>query len=101
MGHGYLSIVSVVFCQVEVSASGWSLVRRSPTDCGVSEYNREASTMGRPWPTRECCAIQKRRLIRGHGELVSIVWYMERGRTAPRFLNLGSNLRRVLSVSIA
>jgi hypothetical protein len=26
----------VVCCQVEVSATSWSLVRRSPTDCGVS-----------------------------------------------------------------
>jgi hypothetical protein len=23
-------------CQVQVSATGWSLVQRSPTDCGVS-----------------------------------------------------------------
>jgi hypothetical protein len=28
--------VSVVCCQVEVSATSWSLVQRSPTDCGVS-----------------------------------------------------------------
>jgi hypothetical protein len=35
-GHGCLSVVSVVCCQVEVSATGWSLVQRSPTDCGVS-----------------------------------------------------------------
>jgi len=28
--------VSVVFYQVEVSASGWSLVQRKPTDCGAS-----------------------------------------------------------------
>jgi len=34
--HGYLSLVSVVCCQVEVSATGWSLVQRSPTDCGAS-----------------------------------------------------------------
>jgi hypothetical protein len=27
--------LSVVCCQVEVSASGWSLVQRSPTDCSV------------------------------------------------------------------
>jgi len=27
--------VSVVCCQVEVSATDWSLVRRSPTDCGA------------------------------------------------------------------
>jgi hypothetical protein len=29
--------VRVVCCQVEVSASGRSLVQRSPTDCGVSD----------------------------------------------------------------
>jgi hypothetical protein len=29
--------VSVVCCQVEVSATSWSLVQRSPTDCGVSQ----------------------------------------------------------------
>jgi hypothetical protein len=29
--------VSVVCCQVEVSATGWSLVQRSPIDCGVSK----------------------------------------------------------------
>jgi len=28
--------VSVVCCQVEVSATGWPLVQRSPTDCGAS-----------------------------------------------------------------
>jgi hypothetical protein len=28
------------------------LVKRSPTDCGVSECNHEASTMRSPWPTR-------------------------------------------------
>ena len=36
LGHGYLSVVSVVRCQVEVSATNWSLVQRSPTDCGAS-----------------------------------------------------------------
>jgi hypothetical protein len=37
-------LVSVVCCQVEVSATGWSLVHRSPTDCGVSKVcDREAS----------------------------------------------------------
>jgi len=25
-----------VCCQVEVSATSWSLIRRSPTDCGAS-----------------------------------------------------------------
>jgi hypothetical protein len=32
-----LSVVSVVCCQVEVSATGWSLVQRSLTQCGVSK----------------------------------------------------------------
>jgi hypothetical protein len=40
-GHGLLSVVSVVCCEVEVSASGRSLVWKSPTDCGVSEYDIE------------------------------------------------------------
>ena len=35
-GHGCLSVVSVVCCQVVVSATSWSLVQRSPTDCGAS-----------------------------------------------------------------
>jgi hypothetical protein len=34
--HGYLSVVSVVYCQVEVSATSWLLVQRSPTDCAAS-----------------------------------------------------------------
>ena len=36
-GHGYLSVVSVVFCQVEVSATGCSLVQRSPMDVCLFE----------------------------------------------------------------
>jgi hypothetical protein len=43
LGHGCLSLVIVVCCQVEVSVTGWSLVQRSPTECGVSECDREAS----------------------------------------------------------
>jgi hypothetical protein len=36
--------VSCEYCQVEVSVTGWSLVQRSPTDCGVSKVcDREAS----------------------------------------------------------
>jgi hypothetical protein len=51
-GHGYLSLVSVVFCQVEGTAEGRSLVQRSPTECGVSECDREASVRRRSRPTR-------------------------------------------------
>ena len=35
-GHGCLSVVSVVCCEVEVSATSWSLVQRTPTDCDAS-----------------------------------------------------------------
>jgi hypothetical protein len=35
-GLGYLSFVSVVCCQIEVSATSWSLVQRSPTDSAAS-----------------------------------------------------------------
>ena len=48
--------LSVVFSQVEASASGWSLVRGSPTECSVSAWvwqwrldNEEAL------PTKGCC----------------------------------------------
>ena len=34
----HLSPVSAVCCQVEVSATGRSLVQRSPTECGESEW---------------------------------------------------------------
>jgi hypothetical protein len=40
--------VGVVCCQVAVFASSWSLAQRSPTECGVSEYDREALIMKRP-----------------------------------------------------
>ena len=36
---------------VEVSVTSRSLVQRSPTQYGVSECDREASIMRRPWPT--------------------------------------------------
>jgi hypothetical protein len=41
-----LCLVSVVCCQVEISATGRSLVQRSSTECGVSEYHSRTSTMG-------------------------------------------------------
>ena len=39
----WMFVVSVVCCQVEVSATSWSLVQRSPTECSVSEYDRGTS----------------------------------------------------------
>ena len=45
-GHGRLSFVVVVCCHAEVPATVWSLVQRSPTECGVSECDLETSTAG-------------------------------------------------------
>ena len=45
--HQVHSLVIVVCCQVKVSATGRSLVQRSPTECSVSVGYREASIMRR------------------------------------------------------
>jgi len=59
LGTG-MFVVIVVCCQVEVSATGWSLVRRSPTDCGVSECNRGTSTIRRSRSEWGCQVMTKR-----------------------------------------
>jgi len=48
----------VLCSQVEVSALGWSLVQRSPTECGVSGCDCEYTIMRRPWTTRGCCVLK-------------------------------------------
>jgi hypothetical protein len=48
-----------VFCQVEISATGRSLVQRLPTICGVSECYLDTSTMRGPTPTRAVRALRK------------------------------------------
>jgi hypothetical protein len=58
--YGCLAVVSVVCCQVEFCASGWSFAQRSRTECVVSECDLEASIMRRRWPTRGCCVMKKR-----------------------------------------
>ena len=59
--------MTVVLCQEEVSATGRSLVQRSPIGDGVSECEFEASIMDRPWPTSSSCAMKRR------GELCAFV----------------------------
>jgi len=51
-GHGCLSLVSVVCCQVEITAKSRSLVQRSPAECDVSECYAETTTMRKPVPSR-------------------------------------------------
>jgi hypothetical protein len=46
-----VSFARVVFCQVEVSATGRSLVQSSPNECNVSECDLETSTIRRSRPT--------------------------------------------------
>ena len=59
---GCLSVVSVVCCQVEVCASDRSFVQRGPTECGVPEYDREASTVRMRYLTRYCRAMGKKKV---------------------------------------
>jgi len=66
-----LSLVSVVCCQVEIARKDRTLVQRSPTELSVSESDREASTMSRPWPTMVCCAM-------GWGDIVWVTQSDER-----------------------
>jgi hypothetical protein len=57
-----MSLVSVVCCQVEVSATSWSFVQRSPTECGVSKkcVIVKPRKMRRPRTPRGCPAIRKK-----------------------------------------
>jgi hypothetical protein len=64
----WMSVVSVLCCAVDISASGRSLVQRSPTECGVSESDREASILRRPWPTGSCCTMKRKALTVCWGE---------------------------------
>jgi hypothetical protein len=56
-------LMSVVCCQVEVSATGWSLVQVSATKCDVSESDREAPKMSRPWPAMAFEPLGKRQKV--------------------------------------
>ena len=51
-----------VLCVVR-SASDWSLVQRSPTECGVSECDRDALIMRRPWPTGAVAPWRKKIIL--------------------------------------
>jgi len=45
-GHECLSLENVVCCQVEVPASGRSLVQKGSAECGESECDLETSATG-------------------------------------------------------
>jgi hypothetical protein len=56
-GHGCSSLVSAL-----VSAHGRLLAPRSTTECGVAEYDCDASIMMRPWPTTSNCASEEKEI---------------------------------------
>jgi hypothetical protein len=64
-GHGCLSVVNVVCCQIEVSPTGWSFIQRSPTECGMclNECNFEVTIMRRPWSIRGCRVMERRSAV--------------------------------------
>ena len=51
-GHGCLSLIIIVCCQVDASETDRSLVQKSPTKSSVSEYDLETSPIRRPRHTR-------------------------------------------------
>jgi len=62
-GHGCLSVVNVICCQVEVSATSWSLVQRSPTDCDASScVIKKPQEWGGPRP-RGAAAPQEKKSV--------------------------------------
>jgi hypothetical protein len=51
-----------VCCQVEVFTTGLSLVQRTPTECGVSKCQREASIMRGPGPLGTVAPWKKQKI---------------------------------------
>ena len=56
-GYGCVSFVVVVCCKVEVSALGWSLIQRNPTECDIVKPQQWGSPGPRgtvaPWWKKE------------------------------------------------
>jgi len=60
-GYGSPSLVRVVFFHVEVSATGRSLVRKNPSERGVSEFD-QGTSQKKPRPTRAVEPREKKTL---------------------------------------
>ena len=71
-----LSCECWVCWQIEVSASGCSPFQKIPTDCGLSECDREASIMRRHCPPRGCYPWTKTRL--GKETSALCVYFMQK-----------------------
>jgi hypothetical protein len=67
-GHGYLSIVSVVCCKADASATGRFVVQRSPTECGVSlsVIRRNNNPLHVEWVGRKRPEFEGKKGVRRH-----------------------------------
>ena len=94
--HRCLSLVSVVCCQLEVFATGWSLTQRSCTEC-----DREASIVRGPWPNRGRCAMKIRiRCMKSTSQMrFSLVCDVTLRRLAFIYRRFGANCPSYLQVS--
>jgi hypothetical protein len=88
--HGCLSLVSGMCCRVYFSATGWSIVQRSPNECGVSECDLKTSTMRRPMPNM---AVEP---LGGRGDIDDYCYYLHwvLALTVPMHLGGGGNNAR-------
>ena len=77
----WMSLMSVVCCQVQVCAS---LVQRSLTEGGLSECDREASIMRRFWPIRGCRTIKKSRYYIYVSKDMRVRGYVSKPKTGAR-----------------
>jgi len=69
-------------CQIEVSATSWSLVQRSPTDCGVL-CDQETSRKRRPWSALGRSATEKKGTM--YYSRFLIVWTSQTNTTKTYF----------------
>jgi hypothetical protein len=85
--------VSCEGCEVYTSSSWESLVQSSPTECGVSECDREASTVRRRWPTR---AVQpgKRSILKSMKRFIMLF-----ASSPCHFLLLGVDIHTIIQIS--
>ena len=58
---GCLPLLSVMPCEVEVSATGRSLFQGSHTDCGLSLCDPQTPIMRQPWSALGCCAREEKK----------------------------------------
>jgi hypothetical protein len=76
-GHGGMFVVSVVCSQVEVTATGWSLVQSSPTDCGASLCMiQKPRDWGGPVPLGSCRAKNKKKSLFWETQRYFMAWYL-------------------------